>query len=538
MSDLRTLYREASHYLGGQLGVLALGFVSFPILTRLLSVRQYGMLALTLQVTAMAAVVSKMGLQHSIQRFYQDHAASTHEGALRKFYSTLLFGAALCGMAVALLFLIGLGLVPNSFVSPVLKKVLVLGSALIFIESLGPIVMNFLRAQRRTKAFNAVTVLTRGTTIAVVCLLLFTWNRGVSAVLIGTVAVELVSVLVIVVLLLPPGMISASAFDQTLFWGAVTFGFPLVGYELASVILDSGDRILVQHYLGFQALGYYSAGYNISNYVAMFVRTPVNLAMFPIYMKLWVSRGPEETRAFLSTTLDNFLLLSVCVLAGVAVTSRYAVIVLGSRKLQEAYPLLPVLVLGLTLHSLQMFFNAGLVIHKKTFTMFKFVAASAVLNIVLNVLLIPRIGLQGAAVATLLSYAVFLGLTIRESFALLPLQFDILACSRYLGAGVISVLLVSRVHCSSDFLNLVVRGALSVLVYGAVLWGIDRRFRLTLADIISPAGRVLKKQDSEFTAAATVESCSKSRHSDESANVIVARRRLARASSGQKEWPS
>jgi O-antigen/teichoic acid export membrane protein len=395
-------------------------------------------------------------------------------------------------------------------VSPVVKKVLLLGSVLIFIRGLQPIVMNFLRAQRRTKAFNVLDVLTKGTGIAFVCLLLFTWNRSVNAVLLGTIAAELASVVATVFFLLPPRMISVSAFDKKLFSGAVVFGFPLVLYELSAVILDSGDRILVQHYLGFEALGYYSAAYNMSTYVAMFLRDPVNLAMFPIYMKLWVSRGPEETRAFLSTTLNNFIMVAMCVLAGVAVTARYAVIVLGSRKLQQAYPLLPVLVLGLMLHSLQMFFNAGLVIHKKTFTMFKFVASSTVLNIALNVLLIPRIGLQGAAIATLISYAVFLGLSARESSVLLPLRLDILACSHYMGAAMISVLLVSRVQCSSDFLNLVVRGVLSVLVYAAVLWGIDRRFRVTVADAIRYADRVFKKQESELTPAAAFETRSKS----------------------------
>jgi O-antigen/teichoic acid export membrane protein len=507
VSDLGKLCREASHYLGGQLGGLALGFVSFPLFTRVLSVGEYGMLCLTFQVAAMAAVLSKMGLQHSIQRFYQEHAASPQ--GLRRFYSTLLFGAALCAIAVAILFVIGLEIVPDSLVSPLLKKTLLSGSALIFIRGLQPIAMNFLRAQRRTKAFNALDVLTQGASLALVCLLLFAWNRSVNVVLIGTVAVELASVVVTVFLLLPPGVISFRAFDQGLFWGAIAFGFPLVGYELSAVILDSGDRILVQHYLGSQALGYYSAGYNMSNYISSFLRSPVNLAMFPIYMNLWVTRGPDETREFLSTTLDNFIMVAMCVMTGVAVTARYAVIILGSRKLQQAYPLLPVLVLGLMLNTLQMFFNAGLVIHKKTLKMLKFVATSAALNIALNVVLIPQIGLQGAAIATLLSYAFFLGLSARASFALLPLRLNFRAYLRYMVAAVIGTVLVSRIQCSSDFLNLVIRGALSVLAYGGVLWAIDQRFRLIVRDTARFASKVLRKQESQVTAAPALETGSK-----------------------------
>lgn len=97
----------------------------------------------------------------------------------------------------------------------------------------------------------------------------------------------------------------------------------------------------------------------------------------------------------------------MCVLAGVAVTARSAVIVLGSQKLKEAAPLLPILVLGVMLYTLHIFFTAGLIIHKKTVTMVKIVAFSAALNIALNIWLIPRMGLPGAAVSTLISYAVF-----------------------------------------------------------------------------------------------------------------------------------
>jgi O-antigen/teichoic acid export membrane protein len=507
MSDLKALFRDSSHYLTGQVAALALGLVSFPIFTRVLSVAEYGMLCLTLQIAAMVTVLSKMGLQNSIQRFYQEHATSPEAGALRKFYSTVLFGASLCAISVVTLFVGGVELVPASLVSPAFRKVLLLGSLLIFTRGMQPIVMNFLRAQRRTKAFNVYDVLSKAISIGVVCLLVFTWNRSVNTVLIGTVAVELVSVVVLVVLLLPRDVVSLSAFDQRLFSAALVFAFPLVGYELAGVILDTGDRVLVQHYLGFQAVGYYSAGYNMANYVATSLMYPVNLALFPIYMKLWTTKGPEETRAFLSSALDKFIMVALCVLAAVSVTARDAVIVLGSRKLQEAYPLLPVLVLGLMIYSLHIFFNAGLIIHKKTLTMAKIISFSAAMNVVLNVLLIPRIGLQGAAVATLLSYAVFLGLIVRASSAVLPLRVDFQACLRYVGAAAASALLTSRFQFSSEFLSLAVRGSLSVMIYGAVLWVIDRRFREAANGVVGYVGDYIRKssRQSEQTTVPGVE---------------------------------
>ena len=255
------------------------------------------------------------------------------------------------------------------------------------------------------------------------------------------------------------------------------FGIPLVGYELAGVILDTGDRVLVQHYLGFQAVGYYSAGYNMANYAAMSLMYPVNLAMMPIYIKLWNTKGAEETRKFLSSALDKFIMAALGVLAAVSVTARDAVVVLGSKKMQEAYPLLPLLLTGLVIYSLHIFFNAGLIIHKKTMTMAKVISFSAALNVGLNIFLIPRIGVKGAAIATLISYAVFLALIIRASSKVLPLRVDFLSCLRYLVAAGVTVLLASQIKISSNFISLVVRGLASVATYAIVLFLLDRNFR-------------------------------------------------------------
>ena len=511
MSDLRSLYRETSHYLIGQVAALALGFVSFPIFTRVLSVADYGMMSLVFQITAMAVVFSKMGFGQSIQRFYPEHANSSEADALKRFSSTIVIGTTVLGLSATILFVLGLRLVPDAVVSPALKKVLLIGSGLIFVRGMQPILLNFLRAQRKTKPFNIFNTVMRGATIAFVCVLLFTWSKDVSAVLTGTVAVELASVIVLVILVFPRDAISLSAFDNRIFRTALAFGMPLALWEQAAVILDSGDRVLVQYYLGFQQLGYYSCAYNITNYIAQSMMYPLNLALVPIYMEMWETRGPKETVSFLSNALDNFIMAVMCVMAGVAVTARSAVIVLGSQKLQNAAPLLPTLVLGVMLYTVHIFFSAGLVIHKKTRILVKIILYAAALNIALNFLLIPRIGTQGAAIATLISYAVFLAMIVRASLAIMPLRINIPGCLRYLVAAVTSVALVSLIDCSSPFINLFVRGTLCVSIYGATLYAIDQRFRTMVTNLVPSLGRLHGKpnQQAELTAEPVAEARSK-----------------------------
>lgn len=88
----------------------------------------------------------------------------------------------------------------------------------------------------------------------------------------------------------------------------------------------------------------------------------------------------------------------------------------------------------------------------------------------------------------------------------MPLRLDVPACLRYLLAAVTSVALVFWVEFSSHFLNFLVRGGLCVAIYGAVLYGIDRRVRSIVNEALRSPSNSFKKrpQESRLTTPETV----------------------------------
>src|SRR5215470_6876169 len=104
MSALKTFYQHSSHYLGGRVAVMLLGFASFPLFTRIFSVADYGTINLITNTVLLLTVLSKFGFQHAIQRFYADFAGSRDPGALPSYYATLFYGTALIALALTLAF--------------------------------------------------------------------------------------------------------------------------------------------------------------------------------------------------------------------------------------------------------------------------------------------------------------------------------------------------------------------------------------------------------------------------------------------------
>src|SRR5262249_5358392 len=141
--------------------------------------------------------------------------------------------------------------------------------------------------------------------------------------------------------------------------------------------------------------------------------------------------------------------------------------------------------------------------YKQTMLMMKINLASCLVNVAMNVILLPRIGLLGAALATLGSYVVMTGLFAYYAQEHLPLSLDWLAWLKYSGVAVLSWFLVSRLEINNFVLSLLVRGSLSLLCYFGTLYLMDSRTRELAGIAVRAASRALglERAHSEGSAA-------------------------------------
>jgi glycosyltransferase involved in cell wall biosynthesis len=273
------------------------------------------------------------------------------------------------------------------------------------------------------------------------------------------------------------GLLKIRAIRPKLLKASIAFGLPLVLQELFGIVLDSGDRVVVRHYLGADALGFYSVAYGMSTYVSNFLIAPLGLAITPIYIRLWNEQGPAKTSEFLSSTFDLFLMIAAAVMAVVWVSSHDILLVLASPKYQGADRLMPAIIAGLLIYTAQIFTNAGLIIHKRTALLAGAIAISAALNIGLNILLVPRMGLRGAALVTFWSYG-FCSLLIGVlSSRFLSLKVHLFRAIRYLVAATAAVLLAAGSEMRNPAANAVARTAAALVAYIAILFIVDPRVR-------------------------------------------------------------
>jgi O-antigen/teichoic acid export membrane protein len=477
-SEIKKLFQHSSHYFAGLMGKVGLGFISLPIFTRVFSVSDYGIIDFAGKMLLLLTALSKMGLQNSALRLFDGKAfASRHEDASR-YYSTMFFGALFTSLLVGLMFL---G-VCESVLKPRLPSYVltIVGfvAAMTVVRAIQSMLWSFMRIEERTKAYNISMVVSKMAMIATICLLLPWIGRAAKTYFSGAMIAELALALVLTTILARRGALNVFQFDFRLFSAGLLFGAPLIFYEISTIVLDAGDRVLVAHYLGATPLGIYSVAYGLSAQMNDLLIVPLNLALFPIYMRLWTSKGQQATADFLGTCLDMFILVAAGVCAVIAVAARDGVILLASSKYAGAEPLIPIIVVGLLIYTTHVFLCAGLLIHKKTGTMAALLFCSAGVNIGLNCILLPRMGLIGAAIATLVSYAFCILLLAWASnrYLSLPIRFGSI-CKCTLSA-ILVAFAAAQIELKPLLLNLSVRSIIAAALYCGMLYVLEPRIRV------------------------------------------------------------
>jgi O-antigen/teichoic acid export membrane protein len=185
--------------------------------------------------------------------------------------------------------------------------------------------------------------------------------------------------------------------------------------------------MIVAH-MGEEALGLYSVGYNMASYMSDMMMFAVSYSVVPIYVGIYKNDGREHTEQFLQKCLKYLMTVMIPIFFGYVIISKDLFLVLASEKYVSAASFSPIILLGSYLIGMNSIFNAGLYLQKKTKTIMGIMLAALFMNIVLNILLIPRYGIYGAALATLGACMLSSVLTIAFSSKYITVRVD---CGRW-----------------------------------------------------------------------------------------------------------
>ena len=165
-------------------------------------------------------------------------------------------------------------------------------------------------------------------------------------------------------------------------------------------IINFSDRYLIRYFLSLSDVGLYSLGYKFGQIVYMAVLSFL-MCWGPILFTIVKEQNHQKTLARLSTYIATVFMF-VCLI--VSFFCREIVILMAESSYYSSYRIVPLISFSYYLFGIYMLFLSGILISKHVSKQLIILGAASVINILLNIILIPRQGIMGAAVATIITY--------------------------------------------------------------------------------------------------------------------------------------
>jgi O-antigen/teichoic acid export membrane protein len=189
------------------------------------------------------------------------------------------------------------------------------------------------------------------------------------------------------------------------------YGLPVTLSLIFEHLLSVGDRFLIAGFLGQGAVGMYAAGYGLADRLLDIIFIWFGAAVWPMTIRALEQGGKSAAREMAGQAAGLMGLIAFPAAAGLAlVAGPLTTVLVGEDLREQAARILPWIALsGLMNGMMTYYFHEAFTLTRRTGVMAAIMSASAVLNLGLNLVLIPAFGLQGAALATVLVYALALG---------------------------------------------------------------------------------------------------------------------------------
>lgn len=397
MDKYKKLISNTAIFAIGTFSSKVLVFLLMPLYTRVLDSGEYGVTDLIMQTGNLLVPFLSLGIINAIIRFGLDKRVRKTD----VFMTGLLciFG----GFAVLLLFW------PLMAQIPFLQGHTALMYVFILFSSLRSLCSQFTRARGMVRLFAVDGIISTVTTVGLQVLFMVTLRMGVFGYILAIACSDAFSVLFLTVCASLFRFVQFRLPNRRIAVDMLRYAVPMIPNTMLWWVTNASDRYLVAWMLGDDLNGLYAVAYKVPSLITL---------ISGIFMDAWQLSAvtEEQNRArFFSRVFHSYSSLLFMMASGVIVFAKFITVVLVSPDYYPSWQYIPILVLATVYACLTNFLGSIYMVEKKSVLSLATTTVGAVANLALNFLLIPKLGVNGAAVATFTSYFIVFLLRVRDT---------------------------------------------------------------------------------------------------------------------------
>lgn len=443
MNDIKGNEKLASIcYLSGSLFNAAIGFIFIPLFMSNLSVSDYGAFSVLQLCGTIFSAVCYFGITSAFTRSYFDYQKESEKV---KCLSTAFVLVNVGGITQVIL-----GSIFSKFLSEFLfgsdrYYALIIASlasaAFVFLNFF---FLTYFRLANRPRIFLILSAFSAilNTTLTYIFLVVF--DKGVYGVIYGGLISQCITYVILFVTVFPG--FNAFLFDHKQAKIMLRYGFQIVLSSAAGLSIIWSDQFFINHFLTLHEVGIYSLSVKLAGIISFIFVTPFFQVVNPIILD---SLKLKNTKMLCQYYYDKYLYIG---LASIVCTYYFSYIYFSffdGSEYAAALNYLPWLLLSLFLHGSINILSIGFSITRNMRPQSKVYIFIALLNIILNSILIPWLGVFGAVLSTILSYSILSAVLYKVSAKLYNIDYshyNLIPCAVLFLIFLISIYLFESIH--------------------------------------------------------------------------------------------
>lgn len=423
MEQTKRIGNEVVTYGASNLLTSVATFLIIALLTRELQQEDYGVWVQIGVTTELLLRFVTLGFDTAVVRFLSGLED-------RKLVGGLFHGMIIVTGAVSLLLIAASYLFDNYLSSIVFgrsgfERYVVLAAYLLAGRSLVAMLRGFLRSIDKIVIFSIVHIAI-GIARIVATFLVLKMGYGLLQVVQMHVLIEFFAVAWMYLFYVVPFVELNVVFRR--FGEVVAFSVPLIPGTALMWVLRSSDRYFLVHLLDLSQAGVYSVAYSVASIIG-FLYMPVGFVLFSHLSSAWNQGDRDRVRILIERTVSYYLLLSVPAVGGLYVLGDSLVALIATKAYVVNSSVILLIAFGVCMQGLFQLTNYVIFLVKKTHLNVVLLLIGSLINVLINIVSIPIVGVLGPALSTAVSFTLLgiLGYWIARKYISLKIQRSLAA---------------------------------------------------------------------------------------------------------------
>ncbi|MBI2578472.1 MAG: flippase [Candidatus Aenigmarchaeota archaeon] len=381
-------------------------------LARNLSVEDFGLLYAVLSAVGFLVVFKDIGFSSAMTRFIAQFRAKNDSESIKSVIYSVIAMQLFLALIFSSVFFVLSPYLASAFFKSAKAETIIFPILVSFIFGVFVSLQYVLQGLGKIELYSLVEPFRNIITLAFAVVLLPMGLLGVSySYLFSTIALTII--LFLMILKSFPFFSVKGHFDRKLTKEIVDFGKPLFFSNIGGVFLGYADTIMITAFLSVSDVGLYQVALPTSQILWVLLGS-VSIVILPIVSELWAKGDAATISRILSLMLKFSFIVAIPFVITIVAFPEVIITMLFGSKYAGASTALQILAINSIFYTVFSVTSISIIGIGKTRENMRIVLTLSAANILINLLLIPSVGITGAAVATLVSY--FIGTVLAVSY--------------------------------------------------------------------------------------------------------------------------